>query len=84
MHSFSPNRAFQKQGPRNVGENTLDFRGETSPTEAKGPTEGKDQKASMAISWLHDLEQVTDSLCLHFFPHLSNGDNKSCSEVSMR
>lgn len=44
--------------------------------------QGKEPEATTALGLLRDLEQVTDSVSI--FPHLSNGDNKGCSEVRMR
>lgn len=65
--SPSPTAASQKQGPQdNIGGNTLDFRGQRPPQ--KGPEQGKEREARTAISLLCDLGQVTDFLCLHFFP----------------
>lgn len=75
-----------KQGSReNVGrKQTPSTSGDRKWFPQKGPAHGKEQEAKTAVSLLCDLEQVTHSLWLHFFPHLSNGDHKGCSEVRMR
>lgn len=68
--SSFPTVASQKQGSReNVGrEQTLLTSGDRKLLPQKRPAQEKEQKAKTAISLLCDLEQVTNSLCLHFFP----------------
>ena len=70
MHSSSPSEAFQKQGARkNIGENTLDFRGETKPHhQPRGQQRGKIKKEAWLLAGFMTLSKWQILWVSIFFP----------------